>query len=70
MSKATTQYFLLCFPSLEQDFLLRVLFVFQDLISKNDFPPDWTTMRMITNKWVSRVSRNNKITKAKIHGSH
>ncbi|GFS09602.1 dedicator of cytokinesis protein 3 [Elysia marginata] len=32
-----------------KDFLLRVVLVFQDLINKNDFPPDWTTMRMITN---------------------
>ncbi|RUS82675.1 hypothetical protein EGW08_009578, partial [Elysia chlorotica] len=36
-------------PKPLRDFLLRVVLVFQDLIKKNDFPPDWTTMRMITN---------------------
>ncbi|GFO40503.1 dedicator of cytokinesis protein 3-like, partial [Plakobranchus ocellatus] len=32
-----------------KDFLLRVLVVFQDLIRRDDFPQDWTTMRLITN---------------------
>ncbi|KAK3780750.1 hypothetical protein RRG08_001856 [Elysia crispata] len=32
-----------------KDFLLRVVVVFQELIKKNDFPSDWTSMRMITN---------------------
>ncbi|KAH9508036.1 Dedicator of cytokinesis protein 3 [Bulinus truncatus] len=30
-------------------FLNRVLLVFRDLVTANDFPPDWATMRMVTN---------------------
>ncbi|CAL1526646.1 unnamed protein product [Lymnaea stagnalis] len=36
-------------PAVAKDFLNRVLIVFRDLIKTNNFPVDWTTMRMITN---------------------
>lgn len=36
-------------PTALKDFLNRVLLVFRELIKTNNFPVDWTTMRMITN---------------------
>ncbi|XP_012934627.1 dedicator of cytokinesis protein 4 [Aplysia californica] len=36
-------------PASSKDFLNRVLHVFRNLVISEDFPPDWTTMKMITN---------------------
>ena len=35
------------------DFLMEILLVFQDLISRNVHPPDWSEMIMLQNRWAT-----------------
>lgn len=38
------------------DFLMEILLVFKDLVSRPVFPPDWSEMIMLQNKYVIHFS--------------